>query len=311
MFSVIFPGQGSQMVGMGKEFYDKFDLVKNLFKEADDTLNFSISKLILEGPKDELDLTANTQPAIFLISYSIYNVIKKEFNIDLSKARYFAGHSLGEYSALSCSGYLNFSDTLKILRIRGDAMQNSVPKGEGGMVAVLGSTVEIIENILKDNEKNLKAQIANDNSEGQIVLSGKTEDLDKLTLILKENTIKNIKLPVSAPFHCSLMNKATNIMSEELNKLNFIEGKNKLISNVSANEISNTNELKDLLIKQIENRVRWRESVINMIDTGVNHFIEIGPGKVLSGLVKRINKEVKIDSINNQGDIEGLKIWVI
>jgi len=308
MFSVIFPGQGSQMVGMGKEFYDKFDLVKNLFKEADDTLNFSISKLILEGPKDELDLTANTQPAIFLISYSIYNVIKKEFNIDLSKARYFAGHSLGEYSALSCSGYLNFSDTLKILRIRGDAMQNSVPKGEGGMVAVLGSTVEIIENILKDNEKNLKAQIANDNSEGQIVLSGKTEDLDKLTLILKENTIKNIKLPVSAPFHCSLMNKATNIMSEELNKLNFIEGKNKLISNVSANEISNTNELKDLLIKQIENRVRWRESVINMIDTGINHFIEIGPGKVLSGLVKRINKEVKIDSINNQGDIEGLKI---
>jgi len=308
MFSVIFPGQGSQIVGMGKEFYDRFDLVKNLFKEADDTLNFSISKLILEGPKEELDLTVNTQPAIFLISYSIYNVIKKEFNINLSKAKYFAGHSLGEYSALSCSGYLNFSDTLKILRIRGDAMQNSVPKGEGGMVAVLGSTVEIIENILKDNEKNLKAQIANDNSEGQIVLSGKTEDLDKLTLILKENTIKNIKLPVSAPFHCSLMNKATNIMSEELNKLNFIEGKNKLISNVSANEISNTNELKDLLIKQIENRVRWRESVINMIDTGVNHFIEIGPGKVLSGLVKRINKEVKIDSINNQGDIEGLKI---
>jgi len=308
MFSVIFPGQGSQIVGMGKEFYDQFDLVKNLFKEADDTLNFSISKLILEGPKDELDLTANTQPAIFLISYSIFNVIKKEFNIDLSKAKYFAGHSLGEYSALSCAGYLNFSDTLKILRIRGDAMQNSVPKGEGGMVAVLGSKVEIIEKILKDNEQNLSAQIANDNSEGQIVLSGKTEDLDKLILILKENTIKNIKLPVSAPFHCSLMNKATNIMSEELNKLNFIEGKNKLISNVSANEISNTTELKELLVKQIENRVRWRESVINMINSGINHFIEIGPGKVLSGLVKRISKEVKIDTINSQGDIESLKI---
>jgi [acyl-carrier-protein] S-malonyltransferase len=308
MFSVIFPGQGSQMVGMGKEFYDKFDLVKNLFKEADDTLNFSISKLILEGPKEELDLTVNTQPAIFLISYSIYNVIKKEFNIDLSKAKYFAGHSLGEYSALSCAGYLNFSDTLKILRIRGDAMQNSVPKGEGGMVAVLGSTVEIIEKILKDNEQNISVQIANDNSEGQIVLSGKTGDLDKLILILKENTIKNIKLPVSAPFHCSLMNKATNIMSDELNKLNFNEGENKLISNVTANEISNTNELKELLVKQIENRVRWRESVINMINSDINHFIEIGPGKVLSGLVKRINKEVKIDTINNQGDIEGLKI---
>ena len=306
MFSVIFPGQGSQMVGMGKEFYDKFDLVKNLFKEADDTLNFSLSKLILEGPKEELDLTANTQPAIFLISYSIYNVIKTEFNIDLNKAKYFAGHSLGEYSALSCAGYLNFTDTLKILRIRGDAMQNSVPKGEGGMVAVLGSKVETIEKIL--NEQNLSAQIANDNSEGQIVLSGKTDDLDKLILILKENAIKNIKLPVSAPFHCNLMNKATNIMSGELNKLNFKEGENKLISNVTANEISNTTELKELLVKQIENRVRWRESVINMIGSGVNHLIEIGPGKVLSGLVKRISKDVKIDTINNKVDIEGLKI---
>jgi [acyl-carrier-protein] S-malonyltransferase len=308
MFSVIFPGQGSQMVGMGKEFYDKFDLVKNLFKEADDTLNFSMSRLILEGPKEVLDLTANTQPAIFLISYSIYSVIRKEFNIDLSKAKYFAGHSLGEYSALSCAGYLNFSETIKILRIRGDAMQNSVPKGEGGMVAVLGSKVEVIEKILKDNKQNLSAQIANDNSEGQIVLSGKTDDLDKLILILKENSIKNIKLPVSAPFHCNLMNKATNIMNDELNRLNFNEGENKLISNVTANEISNTIELKELLVKQIENRVRWRESVINMINSGVNHFIEIGPGKVLSGLVKRISKDVKIDTINNQGDIEGLKI---
>jgi len=311
MFSVIFPGQGSQIVGMGKEFYDKFELVKNLFKEADETLSFPLSKLILEGPKEELDLTANTQPAIFLISYSIFTVIKKEFNIDLNKAKFFAGHSLGEYSALSCAGYLGFSDTLKILRIRGDAMQNSVPKGQGGMVAVLGSTVENVEKILKDNEKKFKVQIANDNSEGQIVISGKTEDLDELIIILKENSIKNIKLPVSAPFHCNLMSKATDIMSLELNKLNFIESENKLISNVTANQISSIDELKDLLIKQIENRVRWRESVINMINSDVNHFIEIGPGKVLSGLVKRINREVKIDTINNQGDIENLKIWAI
>ena len=308
MFSVIFPGQGSQMVGMGKEFYDKFDIVKNLFKEADETLNFSISKLILEGPKEKLDLTINTQPAIFLISYSIFNVIKSEFNIDLNKAKYFAGHSLGEYSALSCAGYLSFSDTLKILRIRGDSMQNSVPKGQGGMVAVLGSTVETIEKILKDNDKNFNAQIANDNSEGQIVLSGKIDDLDKLIIILKENNIKNIKLPVSAPFHCNLMNKATGIMSEELNKLSFNQVENKLISNVTAKEILDIDELKELLVKQIENRVRWRESVINMINNDVNHFIEIGPGKVLSGLVKRINREVKIDTINNQGDIESLKI---
>ncbi len=308
MFSVIFPGQGSQIVGMGKEFYEKFELVKRLFKEADDTLNYSISKLILEGPKEKLDLTVNTQPAIFLISYSIFNVIKHEFNIDLNKAKYFAGHSLGEYSALSCGGYLNFSETLKILRIRGDAMQNSMPKGEGGMVAVLGSTVEVIEKLLKNNEAKFIAQIANDNSEGQIVLSGKIDDLEKLIRVLKENSIKNIKLPVSAPFHCSLMNKATNIMKEELNKIIFSNGSNKLISNVTAEVISDAENLKSLLIMQIENRVRWRESVINMTNNGVDHFIEIGPGKVLSGLVKRINKTVKINTINNQEDIENLKI---
>jgi len=308
MFSVIFPGQGSQIVGMGKEFYDKFELVKSLFKEADETLKYSISKLILEGPKEELDLTANTQPAIFLISYSIFNIIKKEFNIDLNKAKYFAGHSLGEYSALSCAGYLNFSETLKILRIRGDAMQNSVPKGEGGMVAVLGSTVEVIEKILEDNRSKFIAQIANDNSEGQIVLSGKTGDLEKLIEVLKENSIKNIKLPVSAPFHCSLMSKATKIMTEELNKISFSDGSNNLISNVTAEPISNSEDLKSLLIKQIENRVRWRESVLNMVNNNVDHFIEIGPGKVLSGLVKRINREVKINTINSQEDIENLKI---
>ena len=202
MFSVIFPGQGSQIVGMGKEFFEKYDLVKDLFKKADDVLNFPLSKIILDGPKEELDLTVNTQPAIYLISYSIFNVIKKEFNIDLNKASFFAGHSLGEYSALSCADYLDFSETIKLLRVRGDAMQNAVPKGEGGMLAVLGSKVEIIEKILKDNQSNFKMQVANDNSEGQIVLSGKNDDLSKLVEVLKSNSIKNIKLPVSAPFHC-------------------------------------------------------------------------------------------------------------
>ena len=308
MFSVIFPGQGSQIVGMGKVLFDRFDLVKKLFREADETLNFSISKLILDGPKEDLDLTVNTQPAIFLISYSIFSVVKREFNLDLNKAKYFAGHSLGEYSALSCAGYLNFSETLKILRIRGDAMQNSVPKGQGGMVAVLGSKVDTIEKILIDYKEIFNAHIANDNSEGQIVISGNTKDLEKLTQTLKEKSIKYIKLPVSAPFHCNLMNSATKIMEKELNKLEFKNGQNKLISNVTANEIKDLDDIKRLLIKQIENRVRWRESVIYMIENNVNHFIEIGPGKVLSGLIKRINRNVKIDTINNLSDIENLKV---
>ena len=308
MFSVIFPGQGSQIVGMGKEFFDKYEAVKKLFKEADELLNFSISKMILNGPKDNLDLTANTQPAIFLISYSIFKIIKEEFNINLNRAKYFAGHSLGEYSALSCAGYLDFDKTIKILRTRGNAMQNAVPKGEGGMLAVLGSKIEDIEKILKDNEKNFKAQIANDNSDGQMVLSGKNKDLEIISTYLKDNKIKNIKLPVSAPFHCSLMAKATDIMKEELEKIDFKKSNNKLISNVTADEILNVNDLKSLLISQIEKKVRWRESIINMINYGVNHFIEIGPGKVLTGLIKRIDKNVKTASINNQSDIERLEI---
>ena len=308
MFSVIFPGQGSQIVGMGKEFFEKYDLVKKLFKEADDVLGIDLSKIILEGPKEKLDLTENAQPAIFLISYSIFNVVIKEFNIDLKKAKYFAGHSLGEYSALSAAGYLGFSDTLKLLKIRGKAMQSAVPEGKGGMLAVLGSTVEILEKILIESQKNSSIQIANDNSVGQIVLSGNNTDLNNFIDVLKINKIKNIKLPVSAPFHCKLMKKATEIMNKEIEKSNFQSSDVLLISNVTANEISSKDELKKLLIDQIENRVRWRESVINMINCGVNHFIELGPGKVLSGLIKRINKDVKINTINNDNDIKDLNI---
>ena len=308
MFSVVFPGQGSQAVGMGKKFYDRYDIVKEYFKEADESLNFSLSKIILEGPKSDLDLTLNTQPAIFLISYSIFNVIKKEFNINLNNAKFFAGHSLGEYSALSCAGYIKFSDTIKILKIRGEAMQNAVPKGVGGMVAVLGSTIKNIENILKDNKNNFNLEIANDNSEGQIVVSGKLSDLEKFCEILKSLGIKNIKLPVSAPFHCILMNNATKIMENEIKKIDFSEGSNTLMSNVTADKINQATQIKDLLIKQIESRVRWREIVINMINNGVNNFIEIGPGKVLSGLIKRINKEVKVQSINSEEEINNLII---
>ncbi len=308
MFSLVFPGQGSQTIGMGKDFFENYDLVRDLFNQADDTLGINLSKIILEGPKDELDLTTNTQPAIFLISYSIFQVMKKKFNINLDNAKYFAGHSLGEYSALCAAEYLNFSETIKLLKTRGEAMQNAVPKGEGGMLAVLGSKVETIEDLLNENENNFIVQIANDNSEGQIVLSGRNNDIEKLIQVLKLKNIKNIKLPVSAPFHCQLMNKATEIMKNKIQKLNFQESKNKLISNVTAKEISNKEELKKLLIDQIENRVRWRESVIHMINNGVNHFIEIGPGKVLSGLIKRIDKSIKINTINNESDIINLKL---
>ena len=308
MFSVIFPGQGSQNVGMGKDLYQKFDIVKKTFDEANEILGFSISRLILEGPKEELDLTENTQPAIFLTSYSIFQLLKRETSINIDQAKFFAGHSLGEYTALACSEVLSFADTLKILKIRGSAMQNAVPKGEGGMVAVLGSEIKKIENILNENRNKYECFIANDNSNGQLVVSGKIKDLDNFILDLKSNSIKNIKLPVSAPFHCRLMNKATEIMVKEINKLEFKNPKNKLISNVTGLEIDDTALIKDLLIKQIENRVRWRESIISMISNGVNQFIEIGPGKVLSGLIKRIDKNVKVSAINNEEDISLINI---
>tara|TARA_B100000965_G_scaffold85226_1_gene68830 strand:+ start:392 stop:1312 length:921 start_codon:yes stop_codon:yes gene_type:complete len=304
MFSVIFPGQGSQTVGMGMNLFNKYDSVKKLFNEADQILGHSISKLILEGPKEKLDLTENTQPAIFLISYSIFNVIKNEHKINLNKARYFAGHSLGEYTALAASNVLSFSDGLKILKIRGKAMQSAVPKGEGGMLAVLGSDINEIEKIIN----NFNCEIANDNSNGQIVVSGKINDLDNLILELKNKGIKNIKLPVSAPFHSKLMKKATDVMRNEIEKLNFKNSSNELISNVTAKEISQTTEIKNLLIQQIESRVRWRESVNYMIGKGIKQFIEIGPGKVLSGLIKRIDKSVKVSAINTEEDISSIKI---
>jgi len=308
MFSVIFPGQGSQIVGMGKEFYTKFDTVKKLFNDADEILGFSISNLILEGPKDKLDLTENTQPAIFLVGYSIFQLLKKEFNIDLNKANFFAGHSLGEYTALASANALSFSDTLRILKIRGNAMQSAVPKGEGGMVAVLGSEIEKIEKIIEENKNKYECFIANDNSNGQLVVSGNNIEIEKFILDLKSNSIKNIKLPVSAPFHCKLMKKATDIMGKEIEKLEFKDPKNILISNVTAKEITSSSLLKDLLIKQIESRVRWRESVILMINKGVSQFIEIGPGKILSGLIKRTDKNIKVNAINHEEDIKLINI---
>ncbi len=308
MFSVLFPGQGSQSVGMAKDLYNNFDYVKKHFDEADETLNFSLSKLIFEGPKELLNQTENTQPAIFLVSYSIFNVIQKETEFDISKAKFFAGHSLGEYSALACSGVINFKETIKLLKIRGNAMQNAVPKNEGGMVAVLGEEIKKIEEIIKDNKSNFSCFLANDNSIGQVVISGKIKDIDKFIIELKKNNIKNVKLPVSAPFHCILMGPATNIMSKELIKTKFSVPKNLIVSNVTAEPSNDPENIKNLLIEQIEKPVRWRESIINMIKLGNSKFIEIGPGKVLSGLVKRIDRNVELIQVNNIDDLNNLKI---
>ena len=308
MFSVIFPGQGSQSVGMANELYNKFETFKINFKKADDLLNYQLSKIILEGPADKLNLTENTQPAIFLISYSIFQVIKNEFEINLNDAKYFAGHSLGEYTALTCSGVLSFENTIKILKLRGKAMQEAVPKGEGGMIAVLGSELEILEDIINKKKNEFRCFIANDNSNGQIVLSGTMSNIEKLSIYLNSINIKNIKLSVSAPFHCELMKTATELMRNELAKIVFKDFQTALISNVTAQEIDDSSLICDLLVRQIESRVRWRESINFMIENGVNNFIEIGPGKVLSGLVKRINKKVKVDAINNEEDINKIEI---
>ena len=306
MFSVLFPGQGSQSLGMGKNLYEKFDYVKSLFEQADDILQKSISKIILEGPKELIDQTENTQPAIFLVSYSICEVIKKETSFNLNNAKFFAGHSLGEYSALTCSGSLRFDQTIKLLQSRGRFMQSAVPKGQGGMLVVLGSEIEKINEIINFNENKFKCYVANDNSIGQVVVSGNLNDLDKFSEELKINKIKNIKLPVSAPFHCELMRSATEQMREEITKTEFKKPEISIISNVTAQQTNDPKDIKRLLIEQIESPVRWREIVINMINSKIEKFIEIGPGKVLSGLVKRINSNVKLIQVNDLEDLNNL-----
>ena len=305
MFSLLFPGQGSQIVGMGKEFYENFDYVKDLFQNADEIFKKKISKIILEGPGELLNQTENTQTAIFLISFSIFQVLEKETNLNIKNAQFYAGHSLGEYSALCCAGSINFEQTINLLKSRGLAMQNAVPKGEGGMIAVLGIEINKLNEILSENSK-FECFVANDNSPGQIVISGKLNALEMFEKNLKEKNIKVIKLPVSAPFHCPLMKNATQEMKNKILDTDFKNPLVPIISNVTASPQNKSEEIKKLLIKQIENPVRWRESIINMIDNGVKSFIEIGPGKVLSGLVKRIDRNVKLNQVNNLIDIKNI-----
>ena len=304
MFSIVFPGQGSQKIGMVNEFYKKYDLVKRLFKDADEILNVPITKIIFEGPENKLNLTENTQPAIFLASYCIFEIIKEEFGYNFKKFKYFAGHSLGEYSALACVGSINFEDTLKILQKRGKFMQEAVPSGEGAMLAVLGMASKELDKILETNNNKYECFVANDNSNLQVVVSGLKKDINLLSDDLNNQKIKNIKLNVSAPFHCKYMKTASEKMTSYINDLNMNDLEKPIISNVTAKETSSSREIKSLLISQIEKKVRWLESVEYMINNGVKNFVEIGPGKVLSGLIKRINKNVNVNSINNEEDIK-------
>ncbi len=306
MFSILFPGQGSQNIGMAKELFENFNYVKEYFLNANELLNKNLSKIIFDGPKNDLDQTENTQPAIFLVSYSFFKVIEKETEFKLKEAKYFAGHSLGEYSALCCAEALSFDQTINLLKRRGAAMQNALPNGEGGMLAILGQTIENINSILKENEKKFTCYIANDNSNGQIVLSGKKINLELLSEILIKKNIKFVKLPVSAPFHCPLMKNATDEMKNLIIETKFNDPIVNIISNVTANPLIKSNDIKKFLIEQIENPVRWRESINYMIRSGINRFIEMGPGKVLSGLVKRIDRNVKLNQVNNFTDIKNL-----
>ena len=306
MKAILFPGQGSQIVGMGAEFYNNFSAVKRLFAEADEVLNFKISKIILEGPDSDLKLTQNTQPSILLVSYSIFNVLKNEFNFNLEKAKYFAGHSLGEYSALLCANALSFQDSLQLLFERGKSMQEAVPVGEGGMLAILGTEIKEINKYILEIKSKGVCEVANDNAEGQIIVSGNIKSIEELKLILKRNKKKCIPLPVSAPFHCTLMNSAAIKMNEKINAVKFKKPDYAIIGNVTASPVNNPDNIKELLIKQIYSKVRWRESIIFMGKNKISDFVEIGPGKVLTGLVKRIMPNSNSFSINSIDDMKNL-----
>ena len=304
---VVFPGQGSQIVGMGRDLYKQHPVAKQVFEEVDDTLNQKLSKITFDGPENELTLTKNTQPAIMSVSMALVKVIEYEAKKKIYEfSDTILGHSLGEYSALCSLNALNLKDSTSLLRKRGEAMQDSVINLKTKMVAVIGLDIDKVEKIIEENSVDPKelCEIANDNCPGQVILSGTENGVIYISEILKDNGARSIvDLKVSAPFHCSLMDKASDMMKDYLNDISLKDLRSNFISNVTAEFEKNSKKIKELLIKQVSSRVRWRESIIKSTNK-LNTIVEIGPGKILTGMNKRINRDYNLFSVSNLDDIK-------
>ena len=300
----VFPGQGSQQVGMGKALAEKFPVAKAVFEEVDAALGEKLSSIMWNGPEDQLTLTANAQPALLAVSIAVLRVLEDERAVRLADLQYVAGHSLGEYSALCAAGALSLSDAARLLRIRGNAMQQAVPVGQGGMAALIGTTPEQAREIAEEAAGNDVLAVANDNGGGQVVVSGSKIAAERAIEIAKAKGVKRgILLPVSAPFHSPLMQPAADIMREALAGTHVRTPVIPIVANMTANAVSDPDEIKKLLVEQVTGTVRWRESVMYMVANGVTRFVEVGSGKVLAGLVKRIVDGAEAQSVGMPDDI--------
>ena len=301
--SVIFPGQGAQKVGMGKDIYDNFAVAKEVFQEVDDTLKIKLSDIIFVDQDKTLNHTTNTQPAIMTVGVAIFRVLEKELGLKINHFDYCAGHSLGEYTALVCAGSLSLGSAATMLRARGMAMQSAVKIGEGSMAAILGAEIDEINQVIMNNNFST-VEISNDNCPGQVVISGKKDEIEICCLKIKEDlSKKSISLPVSAPFHCKLMKPAAEQMKNLILETNFQKPKIPIISNVTAKEETNKENIKNLLIEQIYSRVRWREIIEFMIKSKVSEIHELGPGKSLSAMIKRFDTSIVLHNYSSMEEI--------